>query len=854
MLQPLDIGDDLAVVADEVGIDGPFAGDQAVTDHQPSGFDRIDLFVGHAPGGVEHEAVEHAPLVCHGLAAVLFPVRVAPRTLDQVACSGFDPFRADGGGGARLQAAGVDQFGRHQPAGALGVLRGGGLSTLGLGLATVEDGRRMQHELLLVRALPARPFGQAVGDVTQQAGQQRAMDDVRCGFVGVDLPVEPAHQLGELTDDISPFTQLADGQEFASDAVGQRPVRFAALLAASLLLLPVAPQPDPGQEVGLRHVEAGVRLIGCLLGRGWAFARVLHGQGGRDDQDLGQTAGAMAGQQHARQARVDRQACQLAANGSEPLAIVDGAQFVEQGVAVGDGLGGRPVQEREGRDFGQAQRVHAQNDRGQRRAQDLGVSEGGAVLEVVFTEQADADTFGHPAAAAGTLVGGSTRDGLDEELVDLAADAVAQHARQARIDDVADTRDRQRGLGHVGGQHDARGVAGVEDALLVSGRQTGIEGHDLGAGQQQIGPAAAALPPACAATRHGTLQVLGRLADLALAGQEHQHVAGLLVPQLAHGGLDGRRQVGLVVLVFGLHVFRRPIADLDRIQAPGDLDDGCGPSGFTEVLGKAGGVDGGRGDDELEVIATRAIDELLEVAQQEVDVETALVRLVDDEGVVGREQAVTLAFGQQDAIGHQLDAGARRDLLVEAYLVADIGAQRRAHFFGNAGGDAAGSNAARLGMADEPAPAGAIVAHAPAGLQAELGQLGGLARPGLAGDDDHAVVADGFDDTRPVLGDGQGVDDGPDGSGDPGIGHGRGFGGIHGGIIEGAGPGRRRVPQRGYAGFRGFATLGTMGMMGPRPVFRWVTRCPSHPLLPPACLPPNGCPNSTGSSWTGCDR
>ena len=620
VLQPLDIGDDLAVVADEVGIDGPFAGDQAVTDHQPSGFSRIDLLIGHAPGGVEHEAVEHAPLVCHGPAAVLFPVRVAPRTLDQVASSGFDPFRADGRGGARLQAAGIDQFGGHQPAGALGVLRGGGLSTLGLGLATVEDGRRMQHEFLLVRALPARPFGQAVGDVAQQAGEQRAMDDIRRGFVGIDLPVEPAHQLGELTDDIGPFTQLADGQELASDAVGQRPVRFTTLLAASLLLLPVAPQPDPGQEVGLRHVEAGVRLVGCLLGSGWAFARVLHGQGGRDDQDLGQAAGAMAGQQHACQARVDRQARKLAADGGEPLAIVDGAQFVEQGVAVGNGLGRRPVQEREGRDFGQAQRVHAQNDRGQRRAQDLGVGEGGTVLEVVFAEQADADAFGHPAAAAGTLVGGGARDGLDEELVDLAADAVAQHARQARIDDVADARDRQRGLGHVGGQHDARGVTGVEDALLVGSRQTGVEGHDLGAGQQQIGPAAAALPPACAATRHGALQVLGRLADLALAGQEDQHVARLLVPQLAHGGLDGRRQVGLVVLVFGLHVFRRPVADLDRIQAPGDLDDGCGPSGFTEVLGKAGGVDGGRGDDELEVIATRAVDELLEVAQQEVDV------------------------------------------------------------------------------------------------------------------------------------------------------------------------------------------------------------------------------------------
>ena len=223
----------------------------------------------------------------------------------------------------------------------------------------------MQHEFLLVRALPARPFGQAVGDVAQQAGEQRAMDDIRRGFVGIDLPVEPTHQLGELTDDIGPFTQFADGQELASDAVGQHPVRFAALLAARLLLLPVAPQPDPGQEVGLRHVEAGVCLIGRLLRRGWTLARVLHGQGGRDDQDLGQAAGTVAGQQHARQARVDRQARQLATDGGEPLTIVDGAQFVEQGIAVSDGLGRRPIQERKGRDFGQAQRVHAQNDRGQ---------------------------------------------------------------------------------------------------------------------------------------------------------------------------------------------------------------------------------------------------------------------------------------------------------------------------------------------------------------------------------------------------------------------------------------------------------------------------------------------------------
>ena len=45
----------------------------------------------------------------------------------------------------------------------------------------------------------------------------------------------------------------------------------------------------------------------------------------------------------------------------------------------------------------------------------------------------------------------------------------------------------------------------------------------------------------------------------------------------------------------------------------------------------------------------------LEVPEQEVDVEAALVRLVDDDRVVGEQLAVALRFGEQDAVGHELD-------------------------------------------------------------------------------------------------------------------------------------------------------------------------------------------------------
>ena len=369
VFQPFDLGNDLAVVADEVGIEWPFAGHQTIPDHQAAGFGRIDFFVGHAAGGVEHQPVEHTAFVCHGAATVLFPVGIAPGTLDEVLRGRFDPLRLDGGIGAGHQAARIDHFGRHQPAGALLVLRRGlgtGFAALGFGHGTpaIEDGRRMQHEFLLVRALPARPFWQAVGDVAEQAGEQRAVDDIRCRFVFVDVPVQPPDQFGELADHIGPFAQFANGQEFPAHAVGQCAVRFAPLPAGGLLFLPVTPEFQPRQKIGLGHVEAGMCLIRGLLGGGWAFTRILHRQGRGDDQCFVQAAGTVTGQQHAGQARIDRQARQLFADGGEALAVVHGTQLVEQGIAVGNGLGRRLVEKRKGRDFRQAQRIHAQDDGG----------------------------------------------------------------------------------------------------------------------------------------------------------------------------------------------------------------------------------------------------------------------------------------------------------------------------------------------------------------------------------------------------------------------------------------------------------------------------------------------------------
>jgi hypothetical protein len=99
------------------------------------------------------------------------------------------------------------------------------------------------------------------------------------------------------------------------------------------------------------------------------------------------------------------------------------------------------------------------------------------------------------------------------------------------------------------------------------------------------------------------LQCLVRVADLALAGQEHQHVAErgssrviFIAPRRCRrrrSGLDRPRSAGPARFP------ERPIAHLHRIAAPFHADH----RRTVEVLGEALGIDGGRGDDDLEVAA-----------------------------------------------------------------------------------------------------------------------------------------------------------------------------------------------------------------------------------------------------------
>ena len=531
---------------------------------------------------------------------------------------------------------------------------------------------------------------------------------------------------------LAPFAQAQETEEMLVRPLAQ--LRLGQVLVRDAVCVPQFHDPN---EFGFRIGELRVRRIrsAALVGR--SFTRILDAEETGDDQHLAQAAVLLRGDQHARQLHVHRQPRHGAADVRQFAVGIDRAKLGQLLPAVGDRARIRRLQKWKVLDPPQAQRQHPQDHAGQCGAADFRVGVGVARQEIGFRINAVAGARRDAAAAALALVGAGLRDRLDVQAVEFLPRAIALDPRIARIDHEMDARHGQRGFGDVGRQHDPPLRAGIEHPVLVAHGQPRVQ-------RQHFGMPVFAL-----------LQRLVRVADLAFAGQEDQGVAHRRdARDFVAGGDDAvqHRAVARVVIVAPLVAtlvatfVQRPIAHFDRITAAFHAHH----RRIAEVLREAFGVDGRRGDDHFQVAAFDK--QLLEIAEQEVDVETALVRLVDDQGVVGRQPAVGLDLGQQDAVGHELDRGALADVVVEAHLishdVADQGAERRLQFFGDALGDRARGDPARLGAADH-------AGGAATGGQAQFRQLRGLARTGFASDHDHLMLADQLDDALGLAGDGQ---------------------------------------------------------------------------------------------------
>ena len=261
----------------------------------------------------------------------------------------------------------------------------------------------------------------------------------------------------------------------------------------------------------------------------------------------------------------------------------------------------------------------------------------------------------------------------------------------------------------------------VKNAVLLGLAQARKQRQYLGVAQQRL----VAQVPA---------QVVGRLANFTLTGQKHQDVTLVVsvAPEFVHTIGDG------VVQVVITRLLKRPVALLHREHTARHHDDGRRTGFAFEVVCKALCIDGGRCHHHFQVGSAR--QDLAQVAQQKIDVEAALVSLVDDDGVVSFEQRVGLCLGQQYAVGHEFDRGVAAEPVLKPHLVAHDLAQWRGQFLGNALGHTAGGNAPRLRVADQLTLPGRVIALAAPHGQGNFGQLSGLAGTGFPANDDHLVL------------------------------------------------------------------------------------------------------------------
>ena len=239
------------------------------------------------------------------------------------------------------------------------------------------------------------------------------------------------------------------------------------------------PQREKRQEIGAVVAKQEMRLVGRLLLRERPVARVGDRQRAGDHEHFGEASAVARREDHASDSRIDRQARELAPERRQRTLLVDGRELLQLLIAVGDRTRRRRLDKRECVDRGQAQRRHPQDHRGERRAQDLGFGVLRTRREVIFAVEPHADAGGDAAAATGALVRGRLRHLFHLQERRLVAQRITLDAREARIDDVANAGDGQRGFCDVGRKHDPPPGGRREDALLLGDGETRVQREDF---------------------------------------------------------------------------------------------------------------------------------------------------------------------------------------------------------------------------------------------------------------------------------------------------------------------------------------------------------------------------------------
>ena len=215
--------------------------------------------------------------------------------------------------------------------------------------------------------------------------------------------------------------------------------------------------------------------------------------------------------------------------------------------------------------------------------------------------------------------------------------------------------------------------------------------------------------------------------NIPLTRQENEHIPDTRLEEEALT-LTGSRidEIGVGRIRRSLFTPGRAVLHIHRKGAPGHLNDGR----IVERLGESHRIDGGRGNDHLQV---RALSQkVLQVPQQEIDVQRALMGFIDDDGFVFGKGRIPLHLGQKHAIGHQLNDRVRPRSIIEADLTAHFATPGHIEFLSDSLGD---------GQCRHP-PGLRTTDHRPsaqARFQAHFWNLSRFARPRLTSNNHHWV-------------------------------------------------------------------------------------------------------------------
>ncbi len=243
------------------------------------------------------------------------------------------------------------------------------------------------------------------------------------------------------------------------------------------------------------------------------------------------------------------------------------------------------------------------------------------------------------AGAAGALVGRGLRDVDHVQAREATVGVVARLAREPGVDHHAHAGERHAGFGDVGGEHDAAAAVRIrlQHAALLFDGELAVQGEHVDARERAGGVAAAGSGP----------QQRFHARDLALPGQEHQHVARMLCQHLLH------RASRLV--------FQRFVAACGKVRdRHGEAASGTAQPRRVEETGQPLAVERGRHHHDAQVLAQPGLH-VQRQRQAQVGRQVPLMEFVEQQRADAFQHRIVLQHAGEDAFGDDFDPCRRAD-------------------------------------------------------------------------------------------------------------------------------------------------------------------------------------------------